>query len=171
MRIKVLILIVCFFCAGLSFPLQAQEQTYNPFLAGALSWYNAGLGQIYTRNYVKGIIYFVLDSGLFYLTLNSIADIELNFNETLGIGLTAELRSRKDLEYNSVNATFFLVSYLAFHLYGVFDAVMTAYNDNLNISFQYEPRTGDFGFFYTRSFGRGETVPRQTSASGRTLCF
>ncbi len=135
-------LIIILFIATI---LQAQDGTspvateYNPFLAGTLSWYSAGLGQIYTRNYIKGVVFFTVDTSLFLLMINSVADFNLNIDDKLGFSLNVQLKSQKDIEYNSLKAAFFLVSYVSFHFYNVFDAVLTSARKNARLSFHTDP--------------------------------
>ncbi len=138
---KIVFLIVLSLSA---FTIQAQSSDsyrseYNPFLAGTLSWYSAGLGQIYTKNYMKGTIFFTIDTTLLLLTLNSIADFNLNVDEKFGVNMNVQLKSRKDIEYNSLTASFFMISYFTFHFYNVFDAVLSAYKKNIDLSFDYNP--------------------------------
>jgi TM2 domain-containing membrane protein YozV len=125
---------------------------YNPFLAGTLSWYSAGLGQIYTGSYVKGAIFFAVDSTLLILMVNSVADFNLNIDDKLGFSLNVQLKSQKDIEYNSLMATFFLVSYVSFHFYNVFDAVMVSARKNAELGFYADPLQRHASLVYTEKF-------------------
>lgn len=110
---------------------EAAPQRRNPLLAGALSWYSAGLGQMYTGDYLKGGVFFVVDNALLLLALNAVAEVNLVVNENLGTTLNVRWRDRRSVEYNAARATFYLVSYAVFHSYNVFDAVHTALRKNL----------------------------------------
>jgi hypothetical protein len=107
---------------------------WNPFLAGTLSWYSAGLGQIYTEDYVKGGSFFIIDSALLFLAVNAVADVNLVVNENLMMTVNLSMKDRKSIEYNAAAATFFLVSFFAFHSYNVFDAVYSAARKNLGMT-------------------------------------
>ena len=126
------------------------DKSYNPFLAGTLSWYSAGLGQVYTSQYLKGAVFFVIDNSLLLLFVNSIADINFNIDESLGFNLNIQLKKQQDIEYNSVPATFFFVSYVAFHFYNVFDAILGATSQNNNFSFDYNPQNKQYALAYTK---------------------
>lgn len=110
---------------------EAVSARRNPLLAGALSWYSAGLGQMYTGDYLKGGAFFVVDNALLLLALNAVAEVNLVVNENLGTTLNVRWRDRRSVEYNAARATFYLVSYAVFHSYNVFDAVHTALRKNL----------------------------------------
>lgn len=150
---KILLILLLLACPMLAEEDRATVRTeYNPFLAGTLSWYSAGLGQIYTGNYVKGAVFFTVDSALLLLMVNSVADFNLNIDDKLGFSLNVQLKSQKDIEYNSLMATFFLVSYISFHFYNVFDAVMVSARKNAELGFYADPLQRHASLVYTEKF-------------------
>ena len=108
----------------------ALHREYNPFLAGTLSWYSAGLGQIYTGDYLKGAVFFALDNTLLYMAINAIADINFVINGDIGLGVNVALRRDLDNKRFRLNGTFFLIAFVTFHFYNVFDAVLTSTRKN-----------------------------------------
>jgi len=109
------------------------EKKFDPLFAGVLSWYGAGLGQIYTKDYVKGATFFLVDNVLLFLTVNAIANVDLVINENFIMTLNISLKDKRDIEYHSATAMFFLISFITFHSYNVFDSVYTAIRKNRNL--------------------------------------
>jgi hypothetical protein len=107
-----------------------RPREFNPFLAGTLSWYSAGLGQIYTGDYAKGAVFFAIDNTLLYMAINAIADINLVIDENIGLGVNVALRKDTENKKYRLNGAFFLVAFLTFHFYNVFDAVLTSTRKN-----------------------------------------
>ena len=66
----------------------------DPILAGALSWYVPGLGQMYSGAFLKGAAFFVIEQALLVGTVLSFAELNLDvsgsFNQEGGDELRAE---------------------------------------------------------------------------------
>jgi TM2 domain-containing membrane protein YozV len=101
----------------------------DPFLAGALSWYMAGLGQIYAGKYLKGAVFWIVDYTLYISSILSVADINFSSNEEIGFQLN--IKPKKYLTSKQKNVALALViSYVSFHIYNVIDAVRTVNEHN-----------------------------------------
>jgi hypothetical protein len=129
-----LLVVLLFIPLMTTYAAEESPQEYNPFLAGTLSWYSAGLGQIYTENYAKGILFLGIDTALLLLTIDSIADFNLNVDQQFGINFNLRLKNRQAVTDNTLTATFFLVTYITFHFYNVLDAVASASKKNLALT-------------------------------------
>jgi hypothetical protein len=116
--------------AATNSPSSVAVREYNPFLAGTLSWYSAGLGQIYTGDYVKGAVFFMIDSTLLYMAINAIADVNLVIDENIGLGVNIAMRKDTANKKYGINGSFFLIAFLTFHVYNIFDAVLTSTKKN-----------------------------------------
>jgi hypothetical protein len=110
-----------------------ENRRQDPFLAGALSWYMAGLGQIYAGKYLKGTIFWIVDYSLYISTILSVADI--NFSSNKDIGFQLNIKPKENLTQKEKTIAISLgISYVLFHIYNVVDAVRIVHYNNLKIS-------------------------------------
>jgi len=107
----------------------ASPSRKDPFLAGILSWYTPGLGQIYTENYWKGVIIWGIEQSLFFTGLLMIADINFGVNETVGFQLNIKPKETISDEKKVICVSLFLTLGI-FHIYNVVDAVRSAKDFN-----------------------------------------
>jgi len=104
----------------------------DPLLAGVLSWYMAGLGQIYGRKYVKGAIFWAVDYTLYISAILTVADISFSANNDIGFGLS--IKPKKNLtKKDKTIAISLTIGYVLFHIYNVVDAIKTINNNNAEI--------------------------------------
>jgi len=90
-----LIMLLVFTAPMLSLAQGADFQQHkDPILAGALSWYVPGLGQFYAGSIIKGATFMVLEFGLLYGTIISVAEIELGVSGNISLGL--KIRSKDE---------------------------------------------------------------------------
>jgi TM2 domain-containing membrane protein YozV len=99
-------------------------QRKDPILAGALSWYVPGLGQMYSGAIVKGAAFFVVEEALLVSTILTFAEIKLDFTGSIGLGINIKSRSNPDRE-DQKKALIFGISLVAIHFLNVIDAVNT----------------------------------------------
>ena len=121
----------------------------DPYFAAALSWFVPGLGQMYSGQPLKGGIFWVIDTGLFWGTILNIADVDVQLNSDVGFSFAIRLKRKPST--GRVVATIGLgVAYLGFHIYNMIDAANSAlsYNDRIyrmrlkreGLSFNIDPK-------------------------------
>ena len=128
--------ILLFFCLIFSaaFPLSvaAEPPPKDPYFAAALSWFVPGLGQFYIDQPLKGTLFWITDTALFWGTILTIADLDLKLNSDVGFSFA--IRLKKNPSSERILATVGLgVAYVAFHIYNMIDAADGAlkYNDQI----------------------------------------
>lgn len=97
----------------------------DPILAGALSWYVPGLGQMYSGSVLKGAAFFVIEETLLISTVLIFAEIKLDFTGSVGLGINIKSRSNPDRD-DQRNALILGISLVAVHFVNIIDAVNTA---------------------------------------------
>ena len=97
----------------------------DPILAGALSWYVPGLGQLYSGSILKGAAFFVAEESLLLATVLTFAEVKLDVTGNVGLGLNIKSRENPDREEQR-NAIIFGMSLIAVHFLNVVDAINTA---------------------------------------------
>jgi hypothetical protein len=81
------IIFLFFLCTAVSLNAESiSKEKKDPILAGALSWYVPGLGQIYSGAYLKGIAFFVVEESLFIGTLLSFFELQLDVTGGIDLG-------------------------------------------------------------------------------------
>ena len=154
-----LIMLLVFTAPMLSLAQGADFQQHkDPILAGALSWYVPGLGQFYAGSVIKGATFMVLEFGLLYGTIISVAEIELGVSGNISLGL--KIRS-KDGEVSSTERTTAIVlgtTLIVAHFVNIIDAVNTTrkYNSELDRKIQpeieYDPEEEAYHFGLSGQF-------------------
>jgi TM2 domain-containing membrane protein YozV len=129
-----------------------ETQRKDPILAGALSWYVPGLGQMYSGAILKGAAFFVVEESLLVGTLLTFAEIKLDFTGNVGLGINIKSRSNPDRDQQR-KALVLGVSLVAVHFLNVIDAVNTTrkYNRSLQPYLSVHTDSGETGSSY--SFG------------------
>ena len=97
----------------------------DPILAGALSWYVPGLGQMYSGSVLKGAAFFVVEETLLVSTVLIFAEIELDVTGNVGLGINIKSKSNPDRDAQS-KALILGLSLIAVHFINIIDAVNTA---------------------------------------------
>lgn len=113
----------------------------DPILAGALSWYVPGLGQIYSEAYIKGAIFWVVEESLIVGTVMSFANLKLDITRAFDLGVVIKSKETQDIS-DKRTAVLLGVSLIAVHFFNVVDAVSTALRYNRNIESNYYIKTG-----------------------------
>ncbi len=154
-----LIMLLIFTAPMLGLAQEADFQQHkDPILAGALSWYVPGLGQFYAGSIIKGATFMVLEFGLLYGTIISVAEIELGVSGNISLGL--KIRS-KDEEVSSTERTTAIVlgtTLIVAHFVNIIDAVNTTrkYNSELDRKIQpelvYDPEEEAYHFGVSGQF-------------------
>ncbi len=123
MKKMVYIIVIIFLFFIFSSVMNADSfSNHDPLLAGVLSWYMAGLGQFYNGQYLKGSIFWVVDNTLLISTILTVADI--NFSVNKDIGFQVNIKPKEKITSTSQNiALSLLLTYTAFHIYNVIDAI------------------------------------------------
>ena len=105
----------------------AEKRPYNrkdPILAGALSWYVPGLGQLYAGAYLKGAAFWIIEEALLVSTILTIAELELNVTGDINLGV--EIKSKDNPDNRERKTAIILgTSFVVVHFLNVIDAVNT----------------------------------------------
>ncbi len=122
-----------------SFSFSAEQYPYarkDPILAGALSWYVPGLGQMYSGAILKGAMFFIVEEALLLSTLLTFAEVKLDVTGGIDIGLNIKSRENQDKDEQKIGV-FLGVALIVVHFVNVIDAVHTSlrYNRSLERDF------------------------------------
>jgi len=101
----------------------------DPILAGALSWYVPGLGQMYSGSILKGAVFWAVEETLIVGTVLTFSELKLEV--TRGIDLGLSIKSKKNPSQAEKRAAVLLsTSLIVMHFINVIDAVNTALKYN-----------------------------------------
>jgi len=122
--------ILCILVLIVMFPVlchPSEQDNYprkDPILAGALSWYVPGLGQLYAGALVKGAVFFVIEEALLISTVLTFATLKLDVTGDIDIGLN--IKSKSETNKSERRTGIILgVSFITVHFINVIDAVNT----------------------------------------------
>lgn len=133
MKMRLIIFFLVISLSMCSIELKADVvKRQDPFLAGVLSWYMAGLGQIYAREYVKGTIFWVVDYTLYISAILTVADINFSSNKDIGFQLNIKPKENLSSKQKTI-AISLAVGYVAFHIYNIIDAIRIVNRNNLKL--------------------------------------
>jgi hypothetical protein len=133
------------------------SQRKDPILAGALSWYVPGLGQMYSGAILKGASFFVVEEALLVSTILTFAEIKLDFTGSVGIGINIKSKSNPDSDEQR-KAAIFGVSLVVIHFINIIDAVNTTRKYNraqetfLSVSADREESGDTYSFAMNKPF-------------------
>ena len=113
----------------------------DPILAGALSWYVPGLGQIYSEAYIKGAVFWVVEESLIVGTIMSFANLKLDITRAFDLGVVIKSKEKTSIS-DKRTAVLLAVSLVAVHFFNVIDAVNTSLRYNRNIENNYSIKVG-----------------------------
>lgn len=136
--LQIIILCFCFFFIIDNFWAKDDIifQKKNPFLAGALSFYNPGLGQLYVGDTTKGILFWASENILLFSALFISMDIKLNLKKDFGFEFSIKKKNNLSIERKITSislGTFFII----IHIINIIDAINSAQNYNKNIEKKY----------------------------------
>jgi hypothetical protein len=108
----------------------------DPILAGALSWYVPGLGQMYSGAFLKGAAFFVVEEALLLSTVLTFAELKVDVTGGVDIGLNIKSKEHPDRDEQKVGV-FLGITFIVVHFINVIDAVNTTirYNRSQESSF------------------------------------
>ena len=140
---KFAIVICLIFCIIFLPALLFAEEHYtyarkDPILAGALSWYVPGLGQMYSGAILKGAAFFVIEETLLLSTLLTFAELKLDVTGGIDIGLNIKSREHPDRDEQKIGI-FLAVAFIAVHFVNVIDAANTALRYNKSLEREFYP--------------------------------
>ncbi|MDD5065933.1 MAG: hypothetical protein PHF84_02680 [bacterium] len=151
-----MIIVLMFLLSGLC-PADTVNKR-DPILAGVLSWYMPGLGQFYAGQYLKGSIYWVVENTLFISAVLTIADLNFSVNKDIGFQFNVKPKEYVSKKDKTIAITL-AVSYIAFHVFNVIDAIRTTVTVNREmesgssrLSFQYMNIASDNYFMMNYRF-------------------
>ena len=144
-RIVILFLIITLFAipylAYSSSDIDEIHSKKDPILAGALSWYVPGLGQIYAEAYIKGAVFWVVEESLIVGTIMSFANLKLDITRAFDLGVV--IKSKEAPSASDKRTAILLgVSLVTVHFFNVVDAVSTSLRYNRNIEDNYTVKVG-----------------------------
>ncbi len=118
-------LLLVFTCPFLLFGAENRQYTRkDPILAGALSWYVPGLGQLYAGAYLKGAVFWIVEEALLASTILTIAELELNVTGDINLGVDIKSKDNPDNRERKT-AIILGTSFVIVHFLNVIDAVNT----------------------------------------------
>ena len=101
----------------------------DPFLAGALSFYNPGLGQIYAGENVKGLVFWITENVFFFSALFIVMDLSVKLKKDFGFEFSISQKPNLSNE-RIVTSASLGVAFLILHIYNIMDAVNSAKDYN-----------------------------------------
>ena len=109
----------------------------DPVMAGVLSWYSPGMGQIYSGHIERGAIFFAAEWTMLLTALFVVVDINFAFGGSRGVSLSFTEKKEdwgKSVTRKSISLSL-LGAALILHIFNVFDAIRLAkkYNHKLRI--------------------------------------
>ena len=144
--IVVCIVLVLFFGPILAHAQQEEPpRRKDPILAGALSWYVPGLGQMYGGAVFKGAVFMVVEYGLIYSFLITVAEVEVGVSGEFSLGFKLSTKEGGLTSSEQTTAILLGTSLLVIHFINIIDAVDTSRKHNeaiekrLRTDIQYEP--------------------------------
>jgi hypothetical protein len=129
----------------------------DPILAGALSWYVPGLGQIYSGAFLKGISFFVVEEALLIGTVLAFFELKLDVTGDINIGLNIKSKENPDRAEQRIGVILG-TAFVAVHFLNVIDAVNTSrnFNRSLEETFRtevgYSPEKESYSLEFNRRF-------------------
>ena len=119
---------------------EAESQRYkDPILAGALSWYVPGLGQIYAGSIFRGVTFMAVEFALLYGTIISIAEIELAVTGGFSLGIKIVGKGSEVSSAERTTAIVLGTTLIVVHFINVVDAVNTTRRFNSEIDRGIQP--------------------------------
>lgn len=160
-----LAVIMVFFTTTAGYSEDIYRSKKDPVLAGALSWYVPGLGQVYGGSVVKGAVFWVTEQVLLYGTILSFAELKLEITRNIDIGLN--IASHENPTREEKRRALIMGSVLVImHFYNIVDAVNTAikynkqHSQDLSLNVYYSDETKSYGFEIKKPI-RGKTRGKQ----------
>ncbi|MBN1898354.1 MAG: hypothetical protein JW827_06225 [Spirochaetes bacterium] len=132
--VRNLIIFACIFVVVLGqIPLGSDIiKRQDPFLAGVLSWYMAGLGQIYAGDYFKGTVFWIVDTTLWISAILTVADI--NFSSNSDIGFQLNIKPKENITKKQETIAISLATgFVLFRVYTIIDAIRSVRRNNLEL--------------------------------------
>jgi len=111
----------------------------DPILAGALSWYVPGLGQIYAGSIFKGVTFMAVEFALLYGTIISIAEIELGVTGGFTLGFKIKGKGSDVTSAERTTAIVLGTTLIVVHFINIVDAVNTTRRHNIDIDQKIRP--------------------------------
>jgi len=120
---------------------EAETYTYvrkDPIMAGALSWYVPGLGQMYSGAIFKGALFWAVEESLIVATVLTFSDLKLEVTRQMDLGLS--IKTKQDPSKTEKRAAVLLgTSLVVIHFINVIDAVNTALKYNKSFEHKIYP--------------------------------
>jgi TM2 domain-containing membrane protein YozV len=120
-------------------------QRKDPILAGALSWYVPGLGQMYGGAIFKGAAFMVVEYGLIYSFLITVAQVDVGVSGGFTLGFKLSTKEGGLTSSEQTTAILLGTSLVVIHFINIIDAVNTSREHNeelekkLRTDIQFEP--------------------------------
>ena len=97
----------------------------DPFLAGALSFYNPGLGQFYAGENAKGIVFWLTENAFFFSALFTVMDLSVKLKKDFGFEFSISQKTNLSTE-RIVTSVSLGLAFIILHIYNIIDAVNSA---------------------------------------------
>ncbi|GMT49067.1 MAG: hypothetical protein IEMM0008_0606 [bacterium] len=117
----------------------------DPFLAGALSFYNPGLGQFYVGDTESGMLFWVGENILFFSALLMVTDISFKLKKDFGFEF--KIKQKSNLSDGKVATAIGLgIGFLFLHIYNIIHAVDAAKDYNRQLEERFLSNSNDVPF-------------------------
>ncbi len=117
----------------------------DPFLAGALSFYNPGLGQYYVGDTESGMLFWAGENILFFSALLMVTDISFKLKKDFGFEFKIEQKSNLS-DGRIATAIGLGVGFLFLHIYNIIHAVNGAKDFNKRLEDRFFSNSDDIPF-------------------------
>lgn len=128
---------------------KTKMQKVDPIMAGVMSWYVPGLGQLYSGDYFKGTLIWCAENAILISAILSLAELDFYISKEAGFQVTFKWK-QKITTQNYIYASGLFIGYFIFHIYNVIDAISSAYNKDgkagyikpeINIDYSYQSKS------------------------------
>lgn len=128
----------------------SQNNNFNerkdPLVAALLSWYMPGLGLIYSESFIKGFIYYSIDTLLLGYIFSKVATFKVSMNQVIGFNLFG-FSDIQGFDINRVKDVGLIgLAWMGFRIFNIIDSAFTAYNYNIknNVDVFNQPNISPF---------------------------
>jgi TM2 domain-containing membrane protein YozV len=131
-------ILLCFVYSRFIYPTEReiQEEYKDPILAGALSWYTPGMGQLYVGKTKRGVIIFITEWTLILSSIFVYADVSFSLGGKKGISVSftekEEYTDNPIFRRKTISITLLSLA-IALHIYNVVDAIRLANEHNKSL--------------------------------------
>ncbi len=134
-----LLFFICFFISlfFINYTTYCEESEFeykDPVFAAALSWYVPGLGFMYTGNWLKGSIYFVTESLLFWYSFSQVANIKFSIDQIISFNFNLNSKDEELANENLYKASIAISLFGVIRIVSIVDSMLSSVSYNQKYS-------------------------------------